>query len=322
MFEHRPIGLHAVGQRVGAGGLHDLGVEPVGRRGRLAGAQPGDVALLGLGEGIEQRRGQRRILLQEFVFHHDQVVDRVEAALGERRQRRLLGIADQRSDVGVIDVDADDGVDLTADEHCRQVGARARGLDVGRIHVRVDVLAAGQHPGDAIGVHAVLGGQDAAGPDPGGDGVSAVHPDPPALQIGRRANARAGVVQDRAVVEPAHQEDRQRREGDAVLTRGEVGGQRHLGDVELQRAHHPAEPLDQDRYVRERQREAGGFDRAVDEQLVRALSAGQSAQYAFRLRHFGLHPLVASNRAMVYWHDHNAKVSLPCFDEFQEVTDG
>ena len=158
-------------------------------------------------------------------------------------------------------------------------------LDVGGRHVRLHVLVAGQHPRHALEVDAVLRGEDAAGPDAGGDGVAAVHADAAALEILGVADARAGVVPDRAVMETAHQEDRQRGERDAVLARGEIGGQRHLADVELQRAHHPAKALDQHRDLLELQREARRSDGAVLQRLVGALGSGQRRQHTIRLRH-------------------------------------
>jgi hypothetical protein len=86
----------------------------------------------------------------------------------------------------------------------------------------------------------------------------------------------------------AHQEDRQRGERDAVLARGEVRGERHLADVELQAAHHPAEALHEHRNLLEPQGETRRCYGAVLQGLVRSLGAGQRRQHALRHRRFHL----------------------------------
>jgi hypothetical protein len=59
-----------------------------------------------------------------------------------------------------------------------------------------------------------------------------------------------------------------------MLAGAQVRCDRHLADVELQAAHHPAEAVDENRNLLEVEREAVRFDRAVFEGGVVALSAG------------------------------------------------
>ena len=63
---------------------------------------------------------------EQLVLHHDEVVDRVLAALAQRVQPGLERVGDQRRDVGMIHLDADRGGDLAGDQHLRERLARAR----------------------------------------------------------------------------------------------------------------------------------------------------------------------------------------------------
>ena len=121
--------------------------------------------------------------------------------------------------------------------------------------------------------NAFTGGQYA-----GGDGVATVDADAPALEVLGVADPGLGVDQDRAVVEGAHQEDRQRGEALAVRSRADVGRQRHLADVEFHPAHHAAEGVDQHRDFLEREVEAHGPDGAVLQGAVAPLGAGDGPE--------------------------------------------
>ena len=180
-----PVRRDAVGQRVGAGQLHDPRVHPVGGAGvgDAARAQPRDVPVLGLRVRGEQVRRQPRVRGQQRILHHHQVVDGVEAVLAQGIVCGLLGVRQQRHHVRPLARDADPGGQFPGGHHVRHVLAGRDGHDVGRRLVFRHVLVAGQHPGHAVEVDAVLIGQDAAGPDAGGDRVAAVDARPLAFQF-------------------------------------------------------------------------------------------------------------------------------------------
>ena len=91
-------------------------------------------------------------------------------------------------------------------------------------------------------------------------------------------DAGLGVDQDGAVVERAHQEHRHRGHRLAVRLGADVGGDRHLADVELVAAHHAAERGDQRIDLLELEFEGLRLDGAVLERLVVALGAGDGFQ--------------------------------------------
>ena len=82
------------------------------------------------------------------------------------------------------------------------------------------------------------------------------------------------VDQNGAVMERAHQEHRHRGHAFAVRLGADVGGDRHLADVELEPAHHAAERGDERLDLDEVEREGPRLDAAVLERLVVALRAG------------------------------------------------
>src|SRR5262249_20662702 len=114
--------------------------------------------------------------------------------------------------------------------------------DVGGVILVVflNVLLVSQYPGYFAEVDTVLRRQDASGPHPGRHGVGA-HADFLPLQVLGRCHPRLHVIDDRGVVELAHDKDRQSREGLVVSLCCQVGGDRHLGHVEFQSATHTTE---------------------------------------------------------------------------------
>ena len=125
------------------------------------------------------------------------------------------------------------------------------------VHVRwvfksQHVLVVGRHPGDLVQVDAVLALQDAARPQPGGDGVAAVDPDLAALQVLRRPDAGIDVMEDRPVMKIPRHEQRDRGERQAGRAGADIGRERHLADVEFEpaahAAHHRDDLLDLDKF--------------------------------------------------------------------------
>ena len=89
------------------------------------------------------------------------------------------------------------------------------------------------------------------------------------------------------MVERAHQEDRHRGHRLAVRLGADVGGDRHLADVELVAAHHAAERGNERIDLFEREFEGLGLDRAVLQRLVVALRAGDGLELGFGHREYG-----------------------------------
>src|SRR5262245_47760666 len=129
------------------------------------------------------------------------------------------------------------------------------------------MLVARQHPRDAVQIDAVLMLKNAACPYTGRDGITAIDADPPALEILRRSDAAAGVVQDCAVMKRAHGKHRNRSKRLAVCPRADVSRDRQLRDVELEASHHPAERLDDHWYLFEREVARARPNTAVPERL-------------------------------------------------------
>ena len=216
------------------------------------------------------------MLLEQLVADDDEVVDGPQAALLEG----LVGggLRQQRPRVGGVDLCSDHGGELAAGEHLVERPASGRRDDIGRRPVLLDVLVAGEHPGDRVEVDAVLVGEDRPRPHAGRHRVAAVDADLRALEVLGRPDAVPGVDGDRVVVEAAHQERRDGGERHAVRLGGQVRRQRHLADVELQGAHHAAEALDEDRDLLELEGRAVRGDGAVLERAVVALGARDGAQ--------------------------------------------
>ena len=78
LFEHRAVGLDAVGEWIGAGGLQHPGIHPVRIAGHGAVAQLGDISRLASVNASNTADANVRIPLQHLVFDDDQVVDRIE----------------------------------------------------------------------------------------------------------------------------------------------------------------------------------------------------------------------------------------------------
>jgi hypothetical protein len=115
-------------------------------------------------------------------------------------------------------------------------------------------------------------------PQAGGDRVAAIDPDLAAFKVLRGADAELGVVEDRAVVEGAHQEHRQRREPLAMGAGAHIGRDRQLADVELEPPHHAPERIDQDRDLNEIEGKVFRLHSAVLEGLIVALCAGDGLE--------------------------------------------
>jgi hypothetical protein len=177
----------------------------------------------------------------------------------------------------VWDVDADRRRELARGE---ELVDRLPGLDrhdVRRRLVLRDVLVAREHPRDLVEVDAVLRRKHPARPDARGDRVAAVDADAFPLEVPWLAHD-PRVRQDRAVVEAADEEDRQRRECLPVLAGTRVGGDRQLADVVGALTHHPPERADQRVDLLELELDAAGRDGAVLERRVRALRARDRGQ--------------------------------------------
>jgi hypothetical protein len=85
--------------------------------------------------------------------------------------------------------------------------------------------------------------QHLAQPHAGGDRISA-HADLLAFQVFRGLDASVRTHQHAAVVEAAHDKDRQADERRAVGTGDDVGGRRQFANIEFDVAHHAAEGAD------------------------------------------------------------------------------
>ena len=107
------------------------------------------------------------------------------------------------------------------------------------------MLVSREHPGNLAQIHAVLVLENAPGPDPGSHSVAAVDAHLPAFQVLGPYDAGLGIVHDGTMVKGAHQEDRECRELLPMGASGDVGRQRHFGNIELERAHHAAERVDE-----------------------------------------------------------------------------
>ena len=83
------------------------------------------------------------------------------------------------------------------------------------------------------------------------------------------------------MVERPHQKHRHRGHGFAVGLGADVGGDRHLADVEVVAAHHAAERGDERIDLLEIEGEGARLDGAVLERLVVALAAGDGFKLKF-----------------------------------------
>ena len=97
------------------------------------------------------------------------------------------------------------------------------------------------------------------------------------------------------MVERPHQEDRHRRHGLAVGLGADVGGDRHLADVELVAAHHAAERGDERIDLLERELEGLGLDGAVLQRPVVALRAGDGPELGFGHWEYGWLLVIPAN---------------------------
>jgi len=143
------------------------------------------------------------------------------------------------------------------------------------------MLVAGQHPGDPAEIDSVLVLQDAARPDARRHRIAAIDADLFAFEVLRAPDAGFGVVEDGAMMEGPHDEDRQRGEAPAVGAGGEIGRRRHLRHVEFEAPHHPAEGLDDGRHLFDVESDTRHPDRAILQCLGMAESLKDGLQRKF-----------------------------------------
>jgi hypothetical protein len=111
-------------------------------------------------------------------------------------------------------------------------------------------------PGDLGGVEPEFVDQDAARPHARRDRIGA-HAHLPALEILRMFDSCVRADQEPAVVEAAHDENRQGNERSPIRAGDDVGGRGDLADVELDPADHAAERADLRNDLNEVRRDAG-----------------------------------------------------------------
>ena len=136
------------------------------------------------------------------------------------------------------------------------------------------MLVARKNPIHLAQIDAVFILQNAARPHAGRDRIAAIDADALALKILRRFDARVLVDEDRAVMERAHDEDRNGGEFLLVRLRAHVGGDGEFANVELIAAHHATEGGDQRVDLNPVKLEALGLDAPVFQGGVGDLSAG------------------------------------------------
>src|SRR6185436_3539884 len=166
----------------------------------LAGRKARHVRTFRLVERVEQVGRQSGVRGEDVVPDDDGVVDRVEAAVAQRREAGVARVGDERLDVRRIDLDADRGRNLAGNQQVLHLLVFFDGDDVGGRPVFGDVLVSGQYPGDPIEIHAVLMLKYAARPETRGHGIPPVHTHPPALEIPGTPDAGLRVVQDGPVM--------------------------------------------------------------------------------------------------------------------------
>src|SRR5205085_1535488 len=147
-----------------------------------------------------------------------------------------------------------------------------------------------QHPCNAGKVNAILFLQDAARPHAGGDRVSAIDTDAPAFEIFGRADAGIFVDENRAVMECAYQEYGNCGHPLSVRARADIGGNRHLADIEFQPPNHAAEGIDQWIHLDKLQLEVFWSDGSILEGLIVALRARDCGE--LWSCHFSISPMV------------------------------
>ena len=113
LLEHIAIGCNAVGKRI-AGDLHDSAMHRIGLRRLLdpSGFEVLDIAALGARESIEDVGDEIGMRCDQRVLDDHRVIDRVVAALAQRRKAGFQCIGDERLHVGRIHLDADRGGEL------------------------------------------------------------------------------------------------------------------------------------------------------------------------------------------------------------------
>src|SRR5665213_3437927 len=207
---------------------------------RLVALQVLEIFRLGPLERASQLIGDPGHLLEHRILHHQAVVDRIDACPPEPVERGVLRVGDERLDLRRLDADvAQRGVNYAVQQQVPHLLAAVAIIDVRRLLEVQDMLVVGRDEGDLVQVDAVFALQHAARPQPGGDGVAAVDADLAALQVLRPAEAGADVLEDRPVVEIPRHEHRNGGERQTGGAGADIGGERHLADIEFQPSAHP-----------------------------------------------------------------------------------
>lgn len=138
--------------------FHDLSVEAVDRCRVFDFSSPEllQVQLFGLGERIEYRHGDIRIVFKYIIAHDYQVVDGIVPGCAQGFQSDTGGIGDQRCDVWVIRIHPDCGRYFAAGEHVFHFSARFQGHYIVRCLPVLHVFVTGKHPGNFFQIHTVL----------------------------------------------------------------------------------------------------------------------------------------------------------------------
>ena len=93
------------------------------------------------------------------------------------------------------------------------------------------------------------------------------------LELGRNARTSIPPTKNRAVMKRTHEKYRQRGKSLAIGSRADVGGERHLANIEPQPANHSAEGIGENRDFLELELAHRRRDRALLERTIVALRA-------------------------------------------------
>src|SRR5262249_44821045 len=169
---------------------------------------------LGLVEGVEHVDRHPRMAADDLLLDAEDVHDREDAGALEIGLLFLLPVRKQARHARVLlhqrldQIGMDHGVEAALREQAfdRLVVRELADLEAGR-RLELDRLVEFRHPFDRLLRHAVFVLEDAAHPDDGG-GLELLDADLLADQVGRLADALAGVDEHEAVTEAAMQEHR------------------------------------------------------------------------------------------------------------------
>ena len=205
------------------------------------------------------------------------MIDGVVATLIEGREAGLQRVWNQRPNVGIVRLDVDRRGEFAGAEQLPDRLSRLDGQNVGGCFVALDMLVAGQDPGDLAQVDPVFFLEYRARPHTRSDRITPVHADPLPFEVLRLERAEASVVNDRPVMKRPHQENRQGGKTNAMLARTQIRRQCHLADIEFESAHHASKRMHEHRNFLEVEMETGRRDGAVLERGIVALGAGHGS---------------------------------------------